>query len=1012
MKSPILLLLNLWLLLGLHESYILGQECDSIFLYSGENIPTKIKIRDIKLMQRASYCFFDDSNKVEGLKMANLASYHLVDQKKYEEANSYLDSLKDFFKNCNSFKETQLLIRIYSRKGFINEKLKNYTTAYLHYQKVLRLANSLCNNSNYWECFDPIFLGSYVLSNLGNIYRQTGDFHGIISEIPEKFIDKFKEVSKGNNNVELAALLTNRGIAFLHLEKYEDALRLFQEIERLEGLDEEMKVMLQINFSLLHRKWGKSNWETYSLESLDLAERIISNVKDDEDFVLTTLAKLNWYRSVIYRETGKFENAIDEIQGSINILNQKYIDPYNSIYAIPYLLFSKLFEEKGQHATAIEYYHKVLKIYCPSLKESEIDDLPLSINIVPERNLVDALVGKANLWLSKANESELDKDLNLRKALGAHKLAVLVEDLIKGVYSQEDSRYRISKERNERNEQIMEIIFELWDEPSSESIVEDALFFMEKNRAQELQLALSQYEINLTLDRRTQGLNTSFRVAQYSTTKAKRKLIEAQTHPETDPLELRFLMRQLEDQEAQEKLAWVKFQEALNTNYSEHHVNQSYSDIPAVPFIQKYLAPKETFISFFNSSKFLYVLYLSKDHKRFERIPLEENFKSYLNTFKELLRTELLSPSQKLRYQKVAFEIYKKVLGPIENWGSKRLIVANCPILYDTPLEALLTQSYNSGENLSYSTWAYLWKRYEVCYTFSATLYFEKKNQPKEGQLDYLGFAPDYGKDYYIVQKRSIGGIVKELTFNSEEVWKSDSLYRIGGAHRKAFYSYDATIENFRNLAGSAHVLHLAMHAFRQDSLDLYPYLLFCPDSGATEDQVNLEENRLYISEIPTLDFSSELLILSACNSGLGKVVTGEGVMNFGRVFRMAGIPNTIMSLWEVDDYAPSAIIPNFIKYLQKGLTKTQALNEARETYLNIQNEGSSDKSPYHWAHFVLIGNPDPFYKKPSITSFELINQHLQNFYLQNPSLFWGALIIVLLFLLNIIYLSFRQLLN
>ena len=188
---------------------------------------------------------------------------------------------------------------------------------------------------------------------------------------------------------------------------------------------------------------------------------------------------------------------------------------------------------------------------------------------------------------------------------------------------------------------------------------------------------------------------------------------------------------------------------------------------------------------------------------------------------------------------------------------------------------------------------------------------------------------------------------VGELRYNTTEVLKVDSLFHLLGEKHQIYLNYNATKDAFMQTSGSSQILHVALHAFAgEDSVNI-PYLLFAPDSEVEDYEVNTDNNRLYSYEVPLLNVSNELLILSACNSGLGRVVSGEGVMNFARAFRIAGVPNTIMSLWEVDDFAPSEIIPRFVSGLKLGLTKTQALNEARRAYLENPIVDNKLKSPF-----------------------------------------------------------------
>jgi CHAT domain-containing protein/Tfp pilus assembly protein PilF len=103
--------------------------------------------------------------------------------------------------------------------------------------------------------------------------------------------------------------------------------------------------------------------------------------------------------------------------------------------------------------------------------------------------------------------------------------------------------------------------------------------------------------------------------------------------------------------------------------------------------------------------------------------------------------------------------------------------------------------------------------------------------------------------------------------------------------------------------------------------------------------------------------FNTELVVLSACETGLGDIVTGEGVFGLRRAFVLAGAQTLVMSLWKVPDEQTKELMVNFYKYLLAGKPRAEALREAqlsmKEKYPN----------PYYWGAFICQGNPAPLSK-------------------------------------------------
>src|ERR1041385_508618 len=109
---------------------------------------------------------------------------------------------------------------------------------------------------------------------------------------------------------------------------------------------------------------------------------------------------------------------------------------------------------------------------------------------------------------------------------------------------------------------------------------------------------------------------------------------------------------------------------------------------------------------------------------------------------------------------------------------------------------------------------------------------------------------------------------------------------------------------------------HLATHAIVSNDEPLNSFIAFYPSNDPND-------YRLYAREIYNMDLdSTELVILSACETGTGKLVKGEGLMSLSRAFAYAGCPNIITSLWKAEDKATSFITRRLHVYLDKGFPK------------------------------------------------------------------------------------------
>ncbi len=172
----------------------------------------------------------------------------------------------------------------------------------------------------------------------------------------------------------------------------------------------------------------------------------------------------------------------------------------------------------------------------------------------------------------------------------------------------------------------------------------------------------------------------------------------------------------------------------------------------------------------------------------------------------------------------------------------------------------------------------------------------------------------------------------------------------------KVFSKKEATEKNFRENAENFDILHLAMHAFINDSLPAFSSLAF--DQLKTDDTNS--DGLLSTADIYNLKLNARLTVLSACNTGSGHLQKGEGILSLARGFLYAGCPSIIMSLWEVEDESGTQIMSSFYRNLKKGKTKDEALRAAKLEYL--ESAGSRKAHPHYWLSFVSIGDNSPLY--------------------------------------------------
>ena len=168
---------------------------------------------------------------------------------------------------------------------------------------------------------------------------------------------------------------------------------------------------------------------------------------------------------------------------------------------------------------------------------------------------------------------------------------------------------------------------------------------------------------------------------------------------------------------------------------------------------------------------------------------------------------------------------------------------------------------------------------------------------------------------------------------------------------RKAALGFDANREAV--LAGELQnyrILHFATHGLiHRQQPDLSGLVLSMIDESG-----NPRDGFLRLHDVYTLRLNAELVVLSACRTGLGREVRGEGLVGLTRGFMFAGVPRVVVSLWSVSDHSTAELMVRFYERLiTQGMSYPQALREAQ---LSMLREGPW-QDPYHWAGFVFQGD-------------------------------------------------------
>jgi CHAT domain-containing protein/Tfp pilus assembly protein PilF len=323
----------------------------------------------------------------------------------------------------------------------------------------------------------------------------------------------------------------------------------------------------------------------------------------------------------------------------------------------------------------------------------------------------------------------------------------------------------------------------------------------------------------------------------------------------------------------------------------------------------------------------------------------------------ELIRFSMQDPSQGTSefLVKAGSSLYEELIKPAESFLSKksRIIIIPDEVLNYLPFELLITGGELSGSGGSFSDIQFLIRKYPLSYVQSASVLKSLLAEQNAGAgtksegKSLIAFG-DPVFDNTINISGSGGNRFNRLEYSGTEVKKIASLFRNGSAD--VFLRDEATENNVKYGADlkKYSYLHFATHGYiNEDKPELSSLVL-------TKETSSEEDGLLQATEIFDLKLNADLVVLSACQTGLGKLIRGEGIIGLSRAFMYAGTRSVLVSLWSVSDISTAILMEEFYKNMViRKLSKTDSLRKAQLTLMSDEKFAH----PFYWAPFVLFGN-------------------------------------------------------
>lgn len=695
----------------------------------------------------------------------------------------------------------------------------------------------------------------------------------------------------------------------------------------------------------------------YYFKDLDISLKTLGSGHPD---VASTLNNIG---STYYgeKEFGKsLEYHIKALCLYDSILGKRHPD-----VAMSYNNMASSYYATNKMALALEHYQKSIVANYPLYLDSvQIISSNFISGYFDWNELLISSQGKARCFSKKPSGIDNSLELSLRN----YKLCdTLINKTRKEITTLTD-KINLGEKTNQIYEEAVAVCLELAKEQSDQSKADEykrqAFYFSEKNKASVLLESLSgQQALQFA------GISDSLLANEHDLS-----------------IDINFYKKQLADMpDSAKQILYRDRLFSLNRSHDSlisvfendfpDYYNLKYAESTAsVSDIQKLLDPSTAMISYFAGDSAITIFTITKNNIEIEQKSTPKDFLHQIESYRRsLIRISALGQRS---YKKHASEFYDLLFPKNISKKIKHLIIVPDHALATIPFETFLTKPVTDKTEMH--KLPYLINQYAVSYSYSATLFMKTfpKEQTKKIEMrdlnDWLAFAPvadtsqtgmsvasrELLQRYqnlssYNVQTRGLRDYFSPLPGTLSEVSTILNLFDQNKAKAKIEVNKNADEKTIKSgLLKDYRILHFATHGMvHNEKPELSCILLASADSSDTQN-----DGILYNGEIYNLKLNADLVVLSACETGLGKIKKGEGILGLTRALLYAGSKNIIVSLWQVADQSTSDLMIVFYnQLLKKGLSKTDYSGSLRQAKINmIKNK--TNAHPFYWSPFILIG--------------------------------------------------------
>ena len=897
-----------------------------------------------------------------GEKSVNVADYYNNIGTLYQDRSQFDESLRFYLKSLairrELLGENNLDVAIsYNNIGNIYEARAEYDKSLDYYSRSLSIRRLLLGDHN------PDVAASYT--NVGSVYQDRNEF-GKALEYYSKGLGIRRE-QLGEKHLGTASSYNNIGNIYFQTQAYDQALEYFMKSLSI------MKELLGENNSEVADEYnnignvcqaGYHNEQAldYFSRSLAMYKSLFGENHADVAMVYTNLGTL-------YRDMGQYGKALG-FYAEGNHIYKTLLGEKNASVADSYQCMAETFRMQGNYPAALDNAQKAIASCMETFSDtSQTLYAPIVSGYSDWHKLLESLHLKAGV-LARLGRTKSDP-LLLSAALAHFMACDTLIDLTRRKINSQSDKLTLGEEASSIYEEAIAVCSELekaGKEGACSATAKLAFYFSEKNKSAVLLESLAGQEaqqyagIPRDLLAREHALQVD--IALYTKQLAQPENLDSAT------------LLKLQDDLFSCNRSCDSLLSIFEKQYPRYHELKYSRKTASVADIQQLLDPKTELVSFLVGDSTLTSFALTKNAFSLQVSRKPASFADSIALFRHSL-THMGRQSQS-DYLRLARSLYILLFPADPGRDIENLILIPDNGLSLIPFEVLLTGNLDSAA--TFDAMPYLLKKYSISYAYSATLFalgLSEANELQPGttpQNDWLAIAPVFSDDYKTGMTLASKNFLTQMQADSSRGVKTRGTLLSGNSYipplpgtedevERIFAEFDrrnlrarVALKDSANEAfvksgepGKYRILHFATHGFVNSERPELSGLLLAQDSIGGQDGI------LFSGEIYNLRLNASLTVLSACETGLGKIRKGEGLIGLTRALMYAGTRNIIVSLWQVSDQSTSNLMVDFYKNLLNHLNNQGYAEDLRKAKLKMI-AGKTFAHPFYWSPFILIG--------------------------------------------------------